>query len=330
METTLSSALNNEYCELTNIITANPNRIDVLVEDELDVPFWYEILHTEIPTADIRVTPYQYGENDDSDLTKGKQHILQESLDNKFGKYYIGCVDSDYDYIMQSISENWTSMSTPYVFQTYAYSIENLLIHPNTLLGVCYDSTCEYIEYDFEDLFKRLSQTLYPLLIWALYIQKIGSSEFTKKSWNRVFPSTLSKESSLRIDDLINEVKKLVEAEILKLETIYPNATEDLRICEQDFLMKHNVNKENCYLYVRGHNLYKFILARIMKPLTDSARKKHYQILQKDSHETKQLANHYKQILIDIDKSLARNYGFKHDDNQYAKIKSDIVAFLST
>ena len=54
----------------------------------------------------------------------------------------IACVDADYDYLLQGSSEGSRSLlHTPYVFHTFAYSIENLQCYAKGLHDVCVMTT---------------------------------------------------------------------------------------------------------------------------------------------------------------------------------------------
>ncbi|TGO02534.1 hypothetical protein PN36_23425 [Candidatus Thiomargarita nelsonii] len=67
-------------------------------------------------------------------LARGKEEVLKIQA----GEYLLLCVDSDYDYLLQDATEVSKRINQePYIFQTYAYSIENYKCYAESLRGVC-------------------------------------------------------------------------------------------------------------------------------------------------------------------------------------------------
>ena len=128
---------NGKYYENLSHLIGKPNQVKVIVEDEQDSAFWHDILSFVVPNKIFDINPYHYNLFGQSDLTKGKLHILQLAKDNRLSKNYWGCVDSDYDYLLSKTSHNGQVIQAcPYLLQTYAYSIENLFCCAETLKGI--------------------------------------------------------------------------------------------------------------------------------------------------------------------------------------------------
>lgn len=92
---TLESAFNPTYSEDASILTGNPNRVTVEVEDTIDKAFWKDLLAELCPQKEFHFDPYRTILNKDGDSElrgKGKSQILKSSA--KFNNWHIGCVDS--------------------------------------------------------------------------------------------------------------------------------------------------------------------------------------------------------------------------------------------
>ena len=79
--------------------------------------------------------------------TKGKKSALRSCIEhNGLGKSLIACVDSDYDWLLQGVTQTSREIiSNPYVIQTYAYAIENYQCWAGSLHQICVQ--CTLIRY---------------------------------------------------------------------------------------------------------------------------------------------------------------------------------------
>ena len=176
---TLESGFNPTYSENASILTGNPNRVTVEVEDTIDRDFWSDLLGELCPEKEFHFDPYHTILNEDgtSEQTgKGKSQIINASAD--FNAWHIGCVDSDYDWILSDYTDAGKTISgNKYLLQTYAYSIENLMCLSCTLGDLCSENTEEATEFDFDDYLTRLSKTVYPLFVWSTYLCSKGNQD---------------------------------------------------------------------------------------------------------------------------------------------------------
>ena len=93
---TLISGYNPQYSENASILTGNPNRVTVEVEDSIDKEFWKDLLMDLCPQKDFHFDPYHTVLKDDDEYQrngKGKDKIIVNS--HGFNEWHIGCVDSD-------------------------------------------------------------------------------------------------------------------------------------------------------------------------------------------------------------------------------------------
>ena len=191
MNSSLLSNINSEELTNENLLTNRPNCVHVLVEDEDDARFWNDLLHSVLPEKQFEVSPYQRTTTSVSKLVKGKQHILNDT--SVYGKNYIACVDSDYDYILAEYSPYKEALQSPFVYQTCAYSCENLLCEPSTLSEVCFKCTTCSTTYDFASFCNKLSHCLYPLLSWTLFLISSGhESDLLLSGKNHLFSGKVS------------------------------------------------------------------------------------------------------------------------------------------
>ena len=189
---TLESGFNPTYSENASILTGNPNRVTVEVEDTIDRDFWSDLLGELCPEKEFHFDPYHTILNEDGSsehIGKGKSQIIKASAD--FNAWHIGCVDSDYDWILSDYTEAGKTISgNKYLLQTYAYSIENLMCLSCTLENFCHENSEETTEFDFDDYLTRLSKAIYPLLVWSTYLCSKSNQDFTPTSWREVLVNT--------------------------------------------------------------------------------------------------------------------------------------------
>ena len=255
----LSASLNSDYTRAENILTDKDidKNIDVLVEDEEDIRFWNYVLTSIAPGYTFNISPYQYGS-----LNKGKSNVLKDVT--QFGSNRIGCVDSDYDYLLPAESPYAEALRSPYVIQTGTYSFENYVCDPTTLGEVCFQATTRRTDFDFIGYMTQLSRLLYPVLLWVLYFQKTGNTAAFPANiiWGRTLPHS----SDLNINYL-EEVRRATCDLLQQFQYAYPTAqplVDDLG-CSLPML-----TPDNAWWFVRGHNLVDYIHDVVVKPLCDN------------------------------------------------------------
>lgn len=322
---TLESGFNPTYSENASILTGNPNRVTVEVEDTIDRDFWSDLLGELCPEKEFHFDPYHTILNEDgsSERTgKGKSQIINASAD--FNAWHIGCVDSDYDWILSDYTEAGKTISgNKYLLQTYAYSIENLMCLSCTLGDFCSENTEETTDFDFDDYLTRLSKTVYPLLVWSTYLCSKGNQDFTQTAWHEVLVNTeKDPEASLaqieaKAKAKIEEFDKKYAGEITEKEGF-----EFLNICQKDVI------KEDAYLYVRGHELFDQILNSILSPIIIDLHNQHREALKKsnlDKEACKTALRAYQEKVKPVKALLSKNYRYKNHTLIYKKIETDVM-----
>ena len=322
---TLESGFNPTYSKNASILTGNPNRVTVEVEDTIDKAFWSDLLTELCPDKEFHFDPHHTILNEDgsSEKTgKGKAQIIKAS--NDFNAWHIGCVDSDYDWILSDFTESGKVISsTKYLLQTYAYSIENLMCLSCTLGDFCHNNTEEIPEFDFNDYLSRFSKALYPLLVWSTYFYSKNNQSFTPAAWRKVIVNTEKdaeaslKQIEAKANAIIEEFNKTFASEISN-----KIAFEHSHICMMD------ITEEDTYLYVRGHDLFDHILNSVINPIITNLRNQHYTSLRTSEADEESRAGalcEYQKKVKPVKPLLSKNYLYKHKTHIYDKIKADVV-----
>lgn len=224
-------------------------RAAIHVESKSDVIFWTAIFHHYYPMDKFHFISSSKNEN--GNRTSGVTQCL------KYLKYlnkdFFICIDSDYRYLMmdkQIVVAN-------YVLQTYTYSFENHLCLASGLNHVCERVTrLENNIFNFEQFLTEYSKIIYDLFIWHLYFIKIDSKIFSKFEFNN-FLTMAHDYRHLEIThngrNMLRKYKQRVDHKIHLLQESYPKA--DLTFIKTKY-RELGLLPENCYLFVRGHNIY--------------------------------------------------------------------------
>ena len=319
---TLISAYSPDESKKASVLTGKPNRVTVEVEDNIDREFWRDLLSDLCPEKELHFNCYQtIVKGKDVVLAKGKTRIIK--MADTLNDYHIGCVDSDYDWLLSDCTENGKVITgNKYLLQTYAYSIENLMCLSSTLEEFCQDATEETMEFDLADYVSRLSQTVYPLLIWSLYLSCQGNETFTPTAWRDVLVNTIrDAEASLAM--VAEKTKEKVET----LDKDFASEIDEKDKLEAKLADEKSVNSDNAYLFVRGHELFDHLLNSVLNPMMSAHRQQHYKKLQdsdSDSEERKSCLRAYQAKDGSIKHLLSHNYRYKGQIDLYDKIVQDV------
>jgi hypothetical protein len=322
---TLESGFNPTYSENASILTGNPNRVAVEVEDTIDRDFWSDLLEELCPEKEFHFDPYHTILNEDgsSERTgKGKSQILNASED--FNAWHIGCVDSDYDWILSDYTDAGKTISgNKYLLQTYAYSIENLMCLSCTLEDFCRENTEEATEFDFDDYLTRLSKAVYPLLVWSTYLCSKGNQDFTQTSWREVLVNTeKDPEASLAI------IEAKAKAKIEEFDKKYADKIIDKEDFEFQNIGMKDITEDDAYLYLRGHELFDQILNSVLVPLIIELRNQHRETIKASNlgdEVCKNTLREYQGKVKPVKPLLSKNFRYKHNTLIYDKIWADVM-----
>ena len=238
----------------------------VLVEDELDIPFWKKMFecvndkYFRIHIHSLKTAPRQTKKDSTPLAATGKDSLMNINPDT-LGKSKIIAVDADYDLIIDDYHQYTSRLREgKYIVHTAYYAIENHLINKNTLqtLDIWKRLGSEKVQRSWEDILtsfrdavchsvklciasnshripelKAENQQSQILLIRTLH------SEVNKLSFN---PTTYERDNT--------NWKTLIEATYSEIENICSKelAEVEKKISDKDVL--------NC---IQGHTLYDYI-----------------------------------------------------------------------
>jgi len=235
----VSFGLSSEYIEATSHFEQEVIVL-IYVEGFDDVSFWNERFKGFKHKFEIKAFCTDHKANGKSTLIHA---IENKTID--LGKYLLVAMDSDYDYLLEKSAELYEK---DFVFQTYAYSIENLLWDPRRLDSICQTAgNCTHFigGDDIKNAVINWSKAVYPEFLRYL---KGGASE------SEVFDNVMS---SFKLDS-VN-----VDYDGLKFEPF----------TDQDFseaLAAKGLVEDNVFLFVRGHDL-EGALKTLCKHVVESA-----------------------------------------------------------
>lgn len=266
-------------------------RIVAYVESYDDVAFWRNIL-SEFEDKDHYfevMLPSQ------TTLAKGKKMVLTNSLQaNQLGPNLIACVDSDYDFLLQGatkISDDINSNS--YIFQTYAYAIENYQCYAEGLHDVCVQSTLNDRQIiDFVAFMEQYSEMVYPLFLWCIW--------FYRNNDTYTFPMHEFNDAARLFGDIninnpqqsLYETERHVRSSLNRLRNKF-GATQTKVDALGESLKKLGLNPKTTYLYIQGHHIKDNVIMKLLNPICSVLRRER-------ENEIKKLAEHEEQYHNEI------------------------------
>ena len=296
--------------------TTNPRQVFVYVEDTNDVAFWHGILcpYEKKAFIQFKISPYS-----DDNATTGKG-TLQKKF-SQTGENLIICLDSDYDYLLSENSEKSKEIKrNKYIFQTYAYAIENLKCYAKSLNPLCVKATNSTDDtVDLSKFLEEYSRIIYPLFICNLYYEfKNKTDEFSRDDFSKTVVL-----GNLTSNNYETSLKKLKESTSKKIEEF--NSDIDIAEFSKQF---SELNNTNTYLFISGHTLHPTILS-LMKDICKKLECNSIEEVKKiaQPHNISERIKHYRNSTHSIETLLAINENFK-DCFLFKKIEDDIQAYL--
>ena len=187
MPSRLRDNIDSRYFEAANALRGKKSRrrIVAYVESYDDIYFWRTVLSRfENNNRYFEVMLPSKG-----NLTRGKKSVLMNFVGEHVGPDMIACVDADYDYLLQGVTEQSRRvLESPYVFHTYVYAIENFQCYVPSLHDVCVAVTLnDHRIFDFQEYFRLYSESCFPLFVWSVWAYRTGHhGRFSLTDFNRV------------------------------------------------------------------------------------------------------------------------------------------------
>lgn len=301
--------------------------VKVHVEGYDDVAFWRDIFdefESDRLTFEISVAPRR-------DLAKGKKvliDMLEQTSDER-----IVCVDSDFDYLLDGqTTQSYQVKTAPYLFHSYAYSIENLLCYAPSLRSICTKATKNDMPtLDFEWWFEQYSRTIYPVFLWYIYSAKLDDLTLYKldsfKNDVRIQYIDLETDGQSTIEWVSRKVSRRIEF----LERQYPQYVS-LVAAEGERMKARDLFPENTYLFMQGHTLFENVTVPLLESICSKLRRLEMEHINDSSAKgtplMNALDNYRNSTQMGIRNLLLTNTNYK-DCFLYKRLRDDIRAYVS-
>lgn len=325
----LHDNLTSGYFEAANRLNSKQarRRIVAYVESYDDIFFWRTIL-SQLETDRIYfeiMLPSR-----ENKLKRGKKAAMMSMLADKVGGHMIACIDADYDYLLQGITPTSQAiLSSPYVFHTYAYAIENMQCYAPALHDVCVAVTLnDHVIFDIERYLREFSEAIYPLFVWNIwYYRTPDYDEFSMTEFLKTIE--IGHFSLKNPAEKINNIRRKVESKCRFLQNQNPEATESYEKLKT-ILEQLGVNPQNTYLFIQGHHLFDKIVLPMLSDICSKLITKRQNEISAESLHSTQRHNElscYTRSIGDIIPLLKKNTGFMRSP-QFSQIKADLQRFI--
>ena len=339
MASGLRDNIKSRYFEAANALTSKKarRRIVAYVESYDDIYFWRTVL-SEFED-DKRYFEVMLPSK--INLTRGKKSVLMNFLEEGgmsvgdgdiLGRDMIACVDADYDYLIQGRThQSRRVISSPYVFHTYVYAIENFQCYAPSLHNVCVSVTLnDHRIFDFRDYFAQFSEAIFPLFVWSVMVYRNGNyPKFSITDFCRIAdPGGFSVQNPAAS---INNVRRKVRTKINELQRQFPDAKDEYLSTKADILSL-GVTPPTTYLYIQGHHLFDTVVSPILSKVCNLLRQERQnEIYHAVAHRTQKRneMSCYENSLQDIKVMLKKNTGYVSSE-PFRRLQSDIRNYLGT
>lgn len=219
----------------------------VHLEDDNDKKFWNAILQDQHPGRYYFIT---HSRNPKGLDAKGCNQCL--NYRPYLSKKFFICIDSDMRYLLQEPNLD----AAHFVCQTYTYSWENHYCEAKELqkrfTEKCPEKACLF---NFETFLSAYSSAVFKPLLLLLYCLRSCKTDFTKRMFIACLPhqckgEELADNGHLLIERITDNFKPYLNTALAK--------SIDFE-AESAYCQSLNVNEQNVYLHVRGHNLFDLI-----------------------------------------------------------------------
>lgn len=212
----------------------------VHLEDSEDTLFWNHQLQNASPAKYLYLP---YSKNDRGNDSRGCEQCLRYRP--YLTKRFFICIDSD----LRQLKGEEDLSADNYIAQTYAYSWENHFCEAEHLQAR-FSELLPDSDFNFCAFLQKLSAVVYEPLLYLVHYSR--SSELNKQ-WNvSMFNSCLPLQP--KREDIANDGSAYIE----RVTKLFGDSIEGLQ-CPA-VMTNEYLNKENAYLHIQGHQLYKLVL----------------------------------------------------------------------
>ena len=329
MSKRLSDNITSRYIEAANKMTSKKARRKIVayVESYDDILFWRTVLsrfENETRFFEVMLPSKRV-------LVRGKKSVLMNFIGNRMGPDMIACVDADYDYLMQGRTETSKRiLSSPYVFHTYVYAIENFQCYADSLHNVAVMVTLnDHAIFDFSRFLREYSEIRYPLFVWSVWAYRTGRhTEFPMSEFDRVVE--LGGFSLQNTKASLEHLRHKVERKVHWMWQHYPKHRVAVDALDKEMRESLGVTPETTYLYMQGHHLFDSIVAPIMTKVCNSLRTERETEISRTAVHKTQMHNElscYENSLADVKTMLKKNMGYMSCP-LFLRLQEDVAHYL--
>ena len=327
----LRDNITSRYVEAANALRGKQarRRIVAYVESYDDIYFWRTVLNRFEDNTRYFEVMLPSKEN----LTRGKKSVLMNFIrdEKSLGNDMIACVDADYDYLIQGVTEQSKKViGSPYVFHTYVYAIENYQCYAPSLHEVCVAVTLnDHRIFDFDEYFRLYSEACFPLFVWSVWAYRTGHhNRFSLTDFNRVCdPGGFSVQQPMTS---IENVRRKVRTKVNELQRQFPNNKEAYLSLKAE-LISLGITPQTTYLYIQGHHLFDTVVAPILTKVCNQLRQERQtEINHSQAHHTQKRneMSCYENSRQDVKAMLKKNTDYTRC-NRFLQLQDDIARYLS-
>ena len=325
----LQDNLTSSYLQAANCLNSRQQRRKVVAYVESDDVFFWRSILSQFETDKIYFEIMR--PTRENTLERGKKAALMSALSGKTGQWLIACVDADYDYLIQGATETSKKiLSSPFIFHTYAYAIENLQCYAPSLHDVCVAVTLnDHKIFDLRQYLEDFSRAIYPLFVWNIWYYRTSHyGEVTMSDFLHTIETV-----NFNINDAQRVISLLhgkVARRCQQFRRANPDAKESYHSLEDD-LRRLGVTPETTYLYIQGHHLFDRVVVPILTCVCDKlVRQRQEEIARQSVHGTQRRneLSCYNNSVETVIPMLKKNTAFTSSE-PYKRIKADLTAFLS-
>ena len=264
-------------------------------------------------------------------LERGKKSVLMNFIGDHVGPDMIACVDADYDYMIQGATPmSKRIISSPYVFHTYAYAIENMQCYAPSLHDTCVAVTLnDHRIFDFEDYLRQYSEAVFPLFIWSVWFYKTGRhNKFSLADFGRVIDP-----GGFNVQDpqpSLDHLRRKVGVKVRQLQAEYPD-NKEAYLKTKETIRSLGVTPQTTYLYIQGHHLFDNVVVPILNKVCNRLRQERQDEIARTARHHMQKRNEmscYEHSLQDIRQTLKKNTGYQLSP-LFQRIQQDVEAYLT-
>ena len=329
MSKRLSDNITSRYIEAANKMTSKKARRKIVayVESYDDILFWRTVLsrfENETRFFEVMLPSKRV-------LVRGKKSVLMNFIGNRMGPDMIACVDADYDYLVQGSTETSRKiLSSPYVFHTYVYAIENFQCYADSLHNVAVMVTLnDHAIFDFSRFLREYSEICYPLFVWSVWAYRTGRhTEFPMSEFDRVVE--LGGFSLQNTKASLEHLRHKVERKVHWMWQHYPKHRVAVDALDKEMRESLGVTPETTYLYMQGHHLFDSIVAPIMTKVCNSLRTERETEINRTAVHKTQMHNElscYENSLADVKTMLKKNMGYMSCP-LFLRLQEDVAHYL--